>query len=144
MDPILDELQLDAWRSLLNAHATLLERIERALAEAHLPPLAWYDVLWALYRAPDHRLRMSELAEHTVLSRSGLTRLVDRMEAAGVLERQPAPGDRRGAFAVTTDAGRDLLQRMWPVYGGSVREHFAAQLTETELRTLHDALSRVL
>jgi DNA-binding MarR family transcriptional regulator len=144
MEPILDDLQLSSWRALLNAHSTLLQRIEHALAEEHLPPLDWYDVLWALYRAPEHRLRMSELAEHTVLSRSGLTRLVDRMEAAGLLERQPAPGDRRGAFAVTTDAGRELLQKMWPVYGGTVREHFARQLTATELRALRDALSRIV
>src|SRR5689334_23371658 len=98
MEPILSDLQLDGWRALINAHAALSDRIERALAAAGLPALAWYDVLWALYSAPDRRLRMAELADHTVFSRSGLTRLVDRMEAAGVVERQPAPGDRRGSF----------------------------------------------
>jgi DNA-binding MarR family transcriptional regulator len=143
MEPILSDLQLDAWRSLLNAHAALTERIEKALAAAGLPPLAWYDVLWALYRSPDHRLRMSELAGHTVVTRSGLTRLVDRMEAAGAVERRPAPGDRRGAYAVVTDAGHDLLRRMWPVYGACVRDGFAATLSEQELAVLRDALGRI-
>ncbi len=143
MEPLLSDLQLDAWRGLLNAHASLTERIEKALAADGLPPLAWYDVLWALYRAPDHRLRMSELAGHTVVTRSGLTRLVDRMQAAGVVERQPAPGDRRGAYAVVTDAGHDLLRRMWPVYGACVRDGFAAALSDAELGVLRDALGRI-
>src|SRR4051794_5288740 len=130
MEPILDDLQLGAWRTLLNTHATLLQRIEHALASEHLPPLDWYDVLWALYRAPDHRLRMSELAEHTVLSRSGLTRLVDRMEAAGVLERHLADEDRRGFYAAITGAGEALLHQMWPVYGGCVQESFSERLDD--------------
>jgi DNA-binding MarR family transcriptional regulator len=142
-EPLLTTDQLDAWRALINVHARLTERIERDLAKSGLPPLAWYDVLWACYRHPMHRLRMSGLAEHTVFSRSGLTRLVDRMEAAGVLERQPTPGDRRGAFAVVTAAGHDLLRQMWTVYGVCVREHFADRLSAEELRLLADALSRV-
>ena len=77
-----------AGRSLLNAHAAMLERVEAALSEAGLPALAWYDVLWALYRADDRRLRAGELSESVVtISRSGLTRLVDRMVDAGLIER---------------------------------------------------------
>jgi DNA-binding MarR family transcriptional regulator len=143
VEPILDDLQLDAWRALLNAHAAMTERVDQALAAAGLRPLAWYDVLWALYRSPEQRLRMSQLADQTVITRSGLTRLVDRMEAAGVVERAPTRDDRRGAYAVITDHGRDLLRRMWPVYGGVVREHFAARLGEGELRVVRDALGRI-
>ena len=100
---------LDAWRVFLNAHAAVVERIERALAEAELPPLGWYDVLWALYRAPEQKLRMHELAPQVVLSRSGLVRLVDRVEAAGLVERERCLTDRRGAYAVLTPDGEAML-----------------------------------
>src|SRR5437773_9915891 len=86
---------LAAWRTFLKAHATLIDRIDHDLAEAKLPPLSTYDVLIELYEAPEQRLRMYELAERVVLSRSGLTRLVDRLEAEGLLLR-----DRSGRKSV--------------------------------------------
>jgi DNA-binding MarR family transcriptional regulator len=116
---------LDAWRALLNAHARLTARVEAALAEAELPPLAWYDVLWPLYRAPGHRLRMGVLAAEVTLSRTGLTRLVDRIERHGLLRREPAPEDRRGSYIVLTRAGTAMLRRMWPVYERVLEESFA-------------------
>src|SRR3712207_2736179 len=88
-----------AWRAFLRAHAAAVGRIERDLAadEPDLP-LTWYDVLVALVGAPDHRLRLRDLADQALLSRSGLTRLVDRLERAGLLRREPDPSDRRGAL----------------------------------------------
>src|SRR5262249_60605569 len=81
---------LDAWRALLNAHAASIERTEQAFAAAGLPPLSWYDALWPLYRAPERKLRMGELSRQVVtISRSGLTRLVDRLETDGPV--QPGP-----------------------------------------------------
>jgi DNA-binding MarR family transcriptional regulator len=108
--------RLDAWRSLLNAHAAVIARAEEALAEAGLPPLAWYDVLWAVRRTPRRRVRLGELAEALTISRGGATKLVDRLEAEGLLRREPVPGDRRGAYAVLTAKGEAMLRRMWPVY----------------------------
>jgi DNA-binding MarR family transcriptional regulator len=119
---------LNAWRALLNAHARITMRAEAALADAGLPPLAWYDVLWPLYRAPGRRLRMGALASEVTLSRTGLTRLVDRIEAGGLLRREPAPEDRRGSYVVLTRAGGAMLRRMWPVYEGVLEESFAAVL----------------
>src|SRR3712207_1312835 len=95
----------EAWRSIIMAHAVVIEQIERELAEAGLPPLGWYDVLLELSVARDRRLRMHELARAVVLSRSGLTRLVDRLEKAGLLRREPDPTDRRGSFSRFRDEG---------------------------------------
>ncbi|HEY9742503.1 MAG TPA: MarR family transcriptional regulator, partial [Coleofasciculaceae cyanobacterium] len=94
----LDESHNATWRLFLTSHALLIDLIEQELAQAGLPPLAWYDVLFALYEAPDHRMRLHELADAIVLRRSNLTRLVDRLEAAGLVCRKSCPTDRRGAF----------------------------------------------
>jgi DNA-binding MarR family transcriptional regulator len=135
-----DEL-LGAWRALLNAHARVTSDVERALTEAGLPPLAWYDVLWPLYRAPKRRLRMGELAEEVTLSRTGLTRLVDRIERDGLLRREAAPEDRRGTYVVLTREGAAMLRRMWPVYEGALAESFAPAVRNP--RALREPLQRV-
>lgn len=132
------------WPLFLTAHAVLVERIEARLAAAELPPLAWYDVLWALERAPGRRLRMSELADHVVLSRSNLTRLVDRLEDAGLVARERSEEDRRGAYAVITPEGREVRRKMWPTYEAGIREVFDSQLADTEARHLSAALQRML
>lgn len=138
------EPYLGAWRSLLNAHAALIERIEEALAAADLPPLSWYDVLWALYQAPEHKLRMGELAGEVVtIGRTGLTRLVDRIEAEGLVRREEVTGDRRGSFAVLTRDGVALLRKMWPVYAAGIERHFSRPLTAAEAKQLGETLARI-
>src|ERR671921_132950 len=92
-----------AWSALLLTQARLMREMERELAASGVILPELYDVLLALDRAPDHRLRLSELADHIVLSRSGLTRLVDRLEKHGLLRREQCPEDRRGAYAVLTE-----------------------------------------
>ena len=133
-----------SWPLLLTAHAVLTAEMERRLAEADLPPLAWYDVLWALERAPRHRLRMHELADFVVLTRSNLTRLVDRLESAGLLKREPDPEDRRGAFAVLSEEGVALRKKMWPHYSAAIAQLYDAHLTEEEQRVLGIALRKLL
>jgi DNA-binding MarR family transcriptional regulator len=118
------------WRSFLEAHAAIGRQIDRQLEAAGLPPLTWYDVVWALYEAPGRRLRMGDLAGAVLLSRTGLTRLVDRIEAAGHLRRDPVPGDRRGTFVVLTPSGVRLLRRMWPVYERCIATLFVTPLAE--------------
>jgi DNA-binding MarR family transcriptional regulator len=139
----LDEFRLAAWRAFLNAHAAVIDRIEREMAQAGVLPLGSYDVLVALLEAPDHRLRLHELARHIVLSRSTLTRVVDRLEADGLLVRERAQTDRRGAYAVLTETGRAALKRAWPVYARGIHAHFARYLSEEEVRTLTEALGRI-
>lgn len=133
-----------AWPLFLATHSRLMERIEDALACAKLPPLAWYDVLWELEKAPNQRLRMHELAERIVLSRSHLTRLADRLQAAGLLRREPCPDDRRGSYCVITQAGLETRATMWPVYGEQIEALFACHLNAAEAEVLVKALTRML
>jgi DNA-binding MarR family transcriptional regulator len=140
--PRIEENLLASWRALLNAHARVIQRIERDLQAEGLPPLSWYDVLWALYRAPDRRLRINELADQVVLSRTGMVRLVDRIEAAGLLRREPVPEDRRGAYAVITGEGVEMLRKMWPVYARGIEELFLAPVG-ADAALVRDALERV-
>ena len=135
--------QLDAWRALLRGQALVLEQVERDLAEAELPPLGWYDVLTELNKAPGGRLRIHELADAVVLSRSGLSRLLDRIEAAGLLRREPCKDDRRGAFATITPAGRRMLDKMWPLYERRLAEHFHPQLEPADAKALMTAMDAV-
>ena len=136
------EPHLSAWRAVLNAQASIVARVEVALAEAALPPLAWYDLLWAVRRARGRRVRMAELADSLTLTRGGLTKLVDRLEAAGLLRREPADDDRRGLYAVLTEPGEELLRRMWPVYSRVLRETFVAAITDDEAAAIAAGLDR--
>ena len=143
MDTELEQSRLIAWRSFLTAHAALINQIERELQEAGVVPLSWYDVLFALYDAPGQRLRMNELASAIVLSRSGLTRLVDRLEAEGLLTRERSASDRRGAFAVLTEKGIEAMRRAWPVYAKGIDEHFARYLSDEETCTITEVFKRI-
>jgi DNA-binding MarR family transcriptional regulator len=133
-----------AWPALLTARALVVEAIEKRLADAGLPELAWYDVLWALEQAPGGRLRMHELAAQTVITRSNMTRLVDRLETAGLVSRQRDPEDRRGAFALLTPAGKQMRARMWKVYGPAIAELFDDHLSEAEATALRACLLRII
>jgi DNA-binding MarR family transcriptional regulator len=116
--------------------------IERAFAEAGLAPLSWHDVLATLERSPEGRMRIHALADEIVLSRSGATRLIDRIESDGLLRRERCGSDRRGAYAVITDEGRATLERMRPVYRLAVEEHFLPHLGD-EAGSVREALDRV-
>jgi DNA-binding MarR family transcriptional regulator len=125
--PELDDETLATWRAFLNAHARVTRAIGRDLAAADLPDLGWYDLLWTLYRAPGRALRVNELAREVVLSPTAMSRFVDRVEKAGYVRRQPDPADRRALQIALTDAGVDLLRRMWPVYADGIEQHFGRQ-----------------
>lgn len=140
----LSEQNLAAWRNFLKAHATVVDRIDHDLVAAERLPLSSYDVLIELYEAPERRLRMHELAERVVLSRSGLTRLVDRLEAEGLLRRDRSARDRRGAYAVITEQGIEALRRTWPVYAHGISRYFAQWLSVEEAQVLESAFERIL
>ncbi len=142
--PRLDPEQLAAWRAFLRAHSTMLRRIGRDLADADLPPLSWYDVLAALRDAPDGRLRQVELAERVLLSHSGLSRLIDRIESKGLVERTSCPSDRRSFFVALTDEGGEMLELMWPVYARGIAEDFLPALGENpcEIRETLESIGR--
>jgi DNA-binding MarR family transcriptional regulator len=140
----IDESALAAWRAFITAHASLIERIDRDLAAAECVPLSWYDVLIELAEAPEHRLRMSELASRVVLSRSTLTHLAERIEGHGLIKRERSDSDRRGAYAVLTDQGYAALRKAWPIYAHGIGTYFASQINAEEIQTLAAALTRIL
>jgi DNA-binding MarR family transcriptional regulator len=152
--PRISSEQLATWRAFLRAHSQMLRRIGRDLDEAGLPPLTWYDVLAALRDAPDHRLRQVEIAERVLLSHSGLSRLIDRMEGGGLVERRVCQSDRRAFFVELTAEGKEMLERMWPVYARGIAEDFLPALgqnpeeiretLETVAETCADARSQKL
>jgi DNA-binding MarR family transcriptional regulator len=138
-----DDAHLAAWRSLLEAHAAVTELLERELEQEQGLALSKFEVLLKLADAPGGRMRMLELAESVLLSKSGLSRLVDRMEEAGLVRRERCPSDRRGAFAVLTDEGMRVLHRAAPVHLRGIQEHFARHLDSEEVGLLARLLEKV-
>jgi DNA-binding MarR family transcriptional regulator len=142
-----DELtaeELGAWRGLLRVHSALVKELDAELLAGHALPLMSYEVLINLQAAPGRRRRMAELADSVLLSRSGMTRLVDRLEREGLLERDTCVSDGRGTFAVLTDAGEDLLVRARATHLDGVRERFLKHFAEDELQQLAAFWDRVL
>lgn len=131
------------WRTFLRAHARAIRELERELlAEAGMP-LGWYDVLLQLAEAPERRLRMAELAERVLLSRSGLTRLIDRLQAERLVRREPSPDDARGTFTVLTAGGFARLRAAAPIHLAGIRKHWLTRFSDEELRTIGALLDRV-
>jgi DNA-binding MarR family transcriptional regulator len=138
-----DDGHLAAWRSLLEAHAAVTELLARELEDERGLPLAWYEVLLQLATTPGGRLRMQELAQSVLLSKSGLTRLIDRMQRQGLVRRERCPSDRRGWFAVLTPAGRTAFRRAAPIHLRGIQEHFARHVDGPEAEVVQAALARV-
>ena len=126
------------------AHARLVQRVCRELAAAASLPLGSYNVLRLLHEAPGGRLRLSELAKAVFLTRSGVTRLVNRLERAGLLRREGHAQDRRGSCAILTDRGRDEWRRARAVFERTVVEQFGNHLSDVEAETLNAALGRIV
>lgn len=135
--------RLGVWRSFLRAQAVVLRELERELDRDAALPLAWYDVLLTLAQAPGRRLRMADLADSVMLSRSGLTRLVDRIEKAGYVRREPSPDDARGTNTVLQPAGLRRLREAVPVHLAGVQRHWLAHFADDELRTLGALMQRL-
>ena len=129
MSTTLDPATLDAWRTIVRVQARVAARAEDALADAGLPLLVWHDVLRTLQDV-ECGIRMFEVADAIVMSRSGLTRLIDRLEEGGLVERRECPSDRRGNFLAITDQGRETLGRMWTVYEDVIRQEFGGRVED--------------
>ena len=131
-----EDPEVAAWRALLVAHSRLVPAMEKDLRAAGQVSLSWYDVLLELNAAPGRRLRMSELGERAVLSRTRVSRVVDELAAAGLAERQPDPADGRSSFAELTPTGRAALRHAWPVYRDAINRRLGAHLTAQQCRQL--------
>ena len=138
-----DDPRLDAWRTFLFAHAQVRRQLERELQAEQEMSLGEYEVLLFLAYSEERRLRMSELADRMVLSRSGATRLVDRLEAAGLVERVSCDTDRRGQWAQLTRGGYERLRAASPTHLRGIAEHFLDRIPADELAALRGTLERV-
>jgi DNA-binding MarR family transcriptional regulator len=141
--PGLTDDELRAWRAFLQAHAWITRRLESELAACAGLSLAHYDVLVQLAHADGGRLRMHELADRVLLSRSGVSRVVDRLQAEGYVSRSSCPSDARGAFAVITAAGLERLRGATPAHLDGVRRHFVEALGPGELSAVAELMGRL-
>jgi DNA-binding MarR family transcriptional regulator len=139
-----DDVRLDAWRMLLTAHAATIATLSAEMEEAHGIPLGWYEVLLYLHDAPQRRLRMHELADSLLLSRSAATRFVDRMQEAGLVERDTDPSDRRGTLVAMTRDGRRVFSKAAPTHLAGIRRHFTDHLDTDEAEVIAGAMRKVL
>jgi DNA-binding MarR family transcriptional regulator len=137
------EAAVQAWARLVRVEQALLDRIEEDLKSAGLPPLVWYDVLLELVREPGDRLRHRDLHRRMLLAKYNLSRLLDRMEADGLIGRQPVNDDARGEYVRVTTRGRDMQKRMWPVYRRAIAKHFSSRLSIDDIDQLLRILSKV-
>ena len=135
---------LEAWRSVLFAQAKVLRALEADMMEQHDLPTSWFDVLGRLNQAPEKRLRMHELEESVIFTRSGITRLADRIEEAGLIRRERSPEDRRGVYLVITEAGIAKIDEVWPDHLVSIQKHFGQHLSVKDVKSLRSATQKIL
>jgi DNA-binding MarR family transcriptional regulator len=137
------EAAVQAWARLVRVSGALLDAVEAELKTAGFPPLAWYDALLELDRAPEGRLRPFELERHMLLPQYSTSRLVDRLERAGLLERLRCPVDGRGFHVSITAAGRELRRRMWPAYAAAIERHIGSKMGCSDAQKLAELLGRL-
>jgi DNA-binding MarR family transcriptional regulator len=141
--PLIDADVMEAWRLLLVTHHRLTHDMDQELRDRHGLRLDWYDVLVQLHAAGG-RMRMHELAQATLFSRTDCTRIVDRMQPAGLVSREPDPDDGRGVYAVLTPAGATMLREAARTHVASIQRRFADKVTADEATAMARALRRVV
>jgi DNA-binding MarR family transcriptional regulator len=140
---LLTPARLNAWHAFLTSHRALETILSRELESACGLSLAWFDVLAQLRMAPGQRLTMTHLASAILFSKSGLTRLIDRMEEAGLVQRLARPGDRRSLYIALADAGAEKFRQALPIHLETVKQHFAAYIQDGEAAAVESALERI-
>ena len=133
-----------AWARLLKAERLSLARVEAALKQAGLPPLAWYDVLLELERASETGLRPYELERALLLAQYNLSRLLDRIEREGLIERTPCPEDGRGHVVRISAGGRSMRKAMWPIYAQAIQSAVGEHLSRAQADALDGLLGRLI
>ncbi len=133
-----------AWIRLMRAQQKALLKVERAFRKAGLPTYAWYDALWQLEQAGERGLRPREIEQQVLIAQSNISRLIDRMEAEGAVERRPHTQDGRGQIVVITEKGRGLRKRMWPVYAELISEIVSSKVSDRDATNLGSLLDRLI
>ena len=144
MEDQADKETQDAWKGILFAHARVVQALEADLLASADLPLTWLDVMNRLREHPDRRLRVHELAERSLFTRSGLTRLVDRIENAGYVEREHSRDDRRGVYVTLTDLGAAKLESLWPDFTASIQHHFGQHLDRDDIKAIITATDKII
>ncbi|WP_299347460.1 MarR family winged helix-turn-helix transcriptional regulator [uncultured Maritalea sp.] len=132
-----------AWAALFRAHTLAHEAIEAELKKARLPNLSWYDVLWELEQTSECGLRAFELQPKLLLPQYGMSRLINRMEAQGLIAKHDCPEDGRGVALSITDQGRKMRRKMWAVYGPAMQKALGEKLSENEMAQLATMLKKL-
>ena len=144
MTETLEQSMLDAWRGFLFAHAKVVRALEADMIEQHDLPLTWFDVLSRIKQAPGQRLRMHQLEEASLFTRSGITGLADRLEKAGFVRRERSAEDRRGVYLAITQAGIDKIDEVWPDHQLSIQKHFGEHLDPDDVKALQATTEKIL
>ena len=137
------EAAIQAWACLVRVSSALFDAVETELKGAGFPALAWYDALLELARAPGGRLRPFELERSMLLPQYSTSRLIDRLQRAGLAVREECPGDARGQHVAITAAGRELRERMWPAYAAAIERHIGSKIGCTDAQKLAELLGRL-
>jgi len=139
----LEKPHIDGWLSLVRVPQDVLSRVETSLKTAGLPSLAWYDILLEINRVSPDPIRAGALQERLLLRQYNLSRILYRIEKAGLIESRPSKDDGRARDLTITDAGLKRLREMWPVYEAAIKRHFASRLSEREAKQLSTLLSKL-
>jgi DNA-binding MarR family transcriptional regulator len=137
-----DETQ-NAWCALLRTQKRLQGEVDVALKAAKLPPLTWYDILWELEKTDQCGLRAFEMQPKLLLTQYGLSRILSRMQDAGLIQKQNCPEDGRGQVLGITEKGRETRAEMWEVYGNLMHRLLGEKLTNAEMETLGALLNKL-
>lgn len=135
---------IQAWARLIRAGGSVLAGVEADLKAEGFPPLSWYDVLLELRRTPEGRLRPLEIEQHLLIAQHNVSRLIDRLQKAGLVERSRCKADGRGQWVVLTEGGRALLRQMWPAYAAAIQRRFAEKLCGEEQAALASLLAKLI
>jgi DNA-binding MarR family transcriptional regulator len=135
---------VSSWASFLKVHARVINEIEKELVKAKVIPLTWYDILLSVNGSPGNRKRMIEIAEGVVLTKSGLSRSVDKLTEAGLIIKEACPEDKRGSYAVITEKGIQALKEAWPIYRKCIHKYFGENLDQGEITTINQAMNKIL
>jgi DNA-binding MarR family transcriptional regulator len=138
-----NEAVVSAWIALMRAQQAALLKIERSFRDAKLPPVTWYDALWELERAGEEGLRPFEIEGRMLIAQSNISRLIDRLEVEGYVERRPCAEDGRGQHVAITVAGREMRRRMWPIYAKAIGAAVGDHVSEREAATLATLLNKL-
>lgn len=134
----------DAWISLMRAQQLAFRYADRALRQAGLPPYGWYDALWELEKAGEAGLRIRQIERQILIAQSNVSRLIDRLEAAGCVTRKPDPADGRGHVIVITEQGRATRATMWPVYADAIQKAIGVHLSDGDAASLAEMLRPII